>query len=228
MATTSTPTSGSSARIRGGGSDSPAHVRPRRNVPLVLFGVLVVAGCSLAFALTSLNTGGRQPVLAITRTVPAGHVLTDADLTVVRVHAPPSVPVIGQAEHSSVVGRPVAVPLVARSLLTREALGAVSTLAADQAVIGIAVKPGRYPPALTPGATVQAYAVPAEPAVRSSTQTADQVALPIGTATVLMVERGGEGGDAVLELQLLRDDVPQVAAAAASGSVSLALIAPRS
>jgi hypothetical protein len=194
----------------------------------VVFGVLVVVGCALAFAVMSLNAGGGEQVLAMSRAVPAGHVLATGDLTVVRVSAPGSVHLVPAAGRFGVVGRPVAVPLAARVLLTRDALGDSALPAAGQAVIGVAVKPGRYPPRLSPGAHVQAYTVPAQSAVRVPQQSADQVALPIGEATVLGIDQGPEGGDVVIELQLSRDDVPQMTAAAAGGTIALALIAPRS
>ncbi len=54
------------------------------------------------------------------------------------------------------------------------------------------------------------------------------VALPIGKGVVLGVE-SSQGSDAVIvELQIGRDDVPQITAASTAGTVSIALIAPGS
>lgn len=210
-----------------GVATTPAHVRRRRNVPLLVFGVLVVFGCALAFAVTSLNVGAGELVLAMSRDAPAGHVVTVGDLTVVRVNAPGSAHLISGADRSSVVGRPLAVPLAAHSLLTRDALGDAELPVVGRAVIGVGVKPGRYPPRLAAGAHVQAYTVPAQSVERAPQPVSDQAALPIGEATVLAVEQGQEGADAVVELQLSRDDVPQVTAAAAAGTVALVLVAPQ-
>ncbi len=49
----------------------PARSR-RRSLPWLLLGVLLVAGCALAFALASVRLSGRQPVLELVRSVPAG------------------------------------------------------------------------------------------------------------------------------------------------------------
>jgi hypothetical protein len=219
--------SGSSSRTRSGGAEPPAHAGRHRNVPLVIFGVLLVVGCALVFAVTSLNTGGRRQVLAVSRAVPIGHVVTGGDLIVVRVAAPPSVHLIAGAERSSVIGRPAAVPLVAGSLLTREALGAAAVPPAGQAVIGVALKAGRYPPGVASGVRVEAYAVPGESAAGAVQQSAAQAALPISEATVLSAQQGQDGGDVVVELQLPNDAVPAVTAAAATGTVALAAVAPR-
>jgi hypothetical protein len=225
--TPSAATAGSPARGRGG-SEPPAHARRRRNIPLTIFGVLVVAGCALAFAVTSLHAGRGRQVLAMSRSVPAGHALTGGDLMAVRVTAPPSVHLVGSGERASVIGQPAAVRLAAGSLLTREALGAGPQPAAGEAVVGVALRPGRYPPGLAAGARVRAYAVPAESAAGSAApQGLTQAALPIGDAAVLDVHDDQDGGGVVVELQLRADEVPAVTAAAATGTVALAMIPPQ-
>src|SRR5206468_3539630 len=82
-----------------------AQGRRRRSAPLILVGLLLVLGCALAFAAMSLRAGGRHPVLALAHGVPAGHVLTSADLRVLRVGAPTSVHLVKAAEQAAVVGR---------------------------------------------------------------------------------------------------------------------------
>ncbi len=110
-------------------AETPVPVRRRRNVPLTLLGLLVVVGCALGFVVTSLH--GRAGVLAVTRTLPAGHVLVEGDLSVERVGAPSSVRLVPVGERSLVVGRPLAVPVVAGTLLTPALVGAAVFPASD-------------------------------------------------------------------------------------------------
>src|SRR5436305_2323608 len=100
---------------------APAH--RRRSLPWLLLGILLVAGSALAFAVTSSRLSSRQPVLALARNVPAGHVLEAGDLSVVNVGADASLTLIPSSSESSVLGRPAAMPLAAGSLLTDAELG---------------------------------------------------------------------------------------------------------
>jgi len=64
------------------------------------------------------------------------------------------------------------------------------------------------------------------PAAASGTASgASGVALPVGTAVVLSVVQASTAGETVVELQTSQDAVPQVAAAAATGQISLATVA---
>ncbi|HZB32927.1 MAG TPA: SAF domain-containing protein [Streptosporangiaceae bacterium] len=194
---------------------------------MMVFGVLVVVGCALIFAVMSLRAGQRVPVLAMSRDIPAGQAVTNGGLMVVRVSVPSSAHLIGDGERSAVVGRPAAMPLAAGSLLTKEAVESASLPTVGQAIVGVDVKPGRYPPRLAPGSAVQLYTVPAASS-GGAAQAPGQIAAPLGEGTVLGVERGQNDGAAVIELQLPREEVPAVTAAAASGTIAIALIASRS
>ena len=66
--------------------DAPAvSVRRRRSTPHIVLGALLVVACAVAFAVTALRVDPRTAVLALARSVPAGHTLSAADLTVVRI-----------------------------------------------------------------------------------------------------------------------------------------------
>jgi hypothetical protein len=201
----------------------PSPLRSRRSVPLAVTGVLLVAGCAALFAAGWLQAGHRQPVLALARPVTAGQVLSPADLVVVRVSADGPVTLLPASEETTVAGRPAAAALPAGSLLTPGEIGAAPP-AAGQQVLGVAVKPGQYPPDLSAGQVVDVLATPS--AASSGTSGADGAALPVGRAVVLAVgQQDAASGVTVAELQLPQDAVPQVAAAAASGQVTLVTVA---
>src|SRR6266540_2952726 len=62
-------------RSREYGKPRVAPPARRRNLAWLLLGILLVAGCALAFPVTSLRESARQTVFALARDVPAGHVL---------------------------------------------------------------------------------------------------------------------------------------------------------
>lgn len=203
----------------------PTGPRPgRRSVPLAVAGVLLVAGCAAIFAAGWLQAGHRQPVLALTRAVSAGQVLTSADLGVVRVSAAGPVSLLPASAEATVLGRPAAAALPAGSLLTASDVGSPAP-AAGQEVLGVAVKPGQYPPDLSAGQVVDVLATPAAAGQGGTTSGASGAALPVGTAVVLSVVQASTAGVTVVELQTSQDAVPQVAAAAATGQISLATAA---
>lgn len=217
-----------SRRAADGQAGVPAPPRPRRrNGPLTVTGVLVVAGCALMFAVGWLHAGHRQPVLALARPVTAGHVFSAADLQVVRVSAAGPVRLVPASQESTVIGRTAAAAMPAGSLLISAEIGG-APLGAGQAILGVAVKPGQYPPELSAGQTVNVLATPGSSAGTSGsggTGGASPAALPVGRAVVLSVSQpASTSGVTVVELEVSQDVMPQVAAASASGQIALATI----
>ncbi len=223
-----------SSRFDGGGRrpappSTPRLAPRRRSLPYLVLGIVLVSGFAVAFAATSLRVGGRQPVLAVAQSVPAGHVLTAGDLRVVHVAADAGLAVVPASRRASVVGQPVAVPLVAGALLAPDQIGAPRFPPPGQAVVGVSVEPGRYPPGLEAGARVAVLVIPGQdnaagPAVGGGQ--AGQGAVSV-TATVVGVQAGGgdQQGGVVVSL-LLAEDAAMRVAGAASGQVSLVLLSP--
>ena len=118
-----------------------------------------------------------------------------------------------------VAGRTAMASLPAGSLLAAGDVGALGP-GRGQAFVGVALMPGCYPPGLSPG---QHVGVLTAPAPGSGGRALARVA---GYGVVLSVTAAvpGAAGEAVVELDLPRDVVPQVAAASAAGRVSLAVI----
>ena len=197
-------------------------LRRRRNIPLAVGGALAVIICAALFATAWQNAGHRQPVLAIARDVAAGQLITAADLQVAQVSAGEGVILVPAAQEPSVIGHPAAASLAAGSLLAAGDVGTPQP-AHGQVRLGVALKPGQYPPDLSPGQEVDVLAVPAAAGTASGAQGSTQTALPVGTAVVLSVTaQAAEAGGIVAELQASQDEMPQIAAAAASGLITLA------
>ena len=198
----------------------------RRSVPLAAGGVVLVVVCALVFAEGWLAAGHRQPVLALAQPVAAGQVITAADLETVRVSAAGPVSLVPASRQAEVVGSTAAASLPAGTLLAGSDIGTPPPVK-GQVRLGIALKPGAYPPDLAAGQDVDVLATPAAAASGSSSSGAASAALPVGEAVVLSVSPAAASsgsGDTVVEIQVAADAMPQVAAANAAGQIALATI----
>lgn len=214
---------------RPAGPQSPGqapHRLRRRSVPLAAGGVVLVVVCALVFAEGWLAAGNRQPVLAVSQPVAAGQVITAGDLETVRVSVAGPVSLVPVSRQAEVVGSTAAVSLPAGSLLAGSDIGTPPPVK-GQVRLGIALKPGAYPPDLAAGQDVDVLATPAAAASGSSSSGAAPAALPVGEAVVLSVSPAAASsgsGDTVVEIQVPEDAMPQVAAANAAGQIALAAI----
>lgn len=210
---------------------APRRLR-RRSVPLAAGGVVLVAVCALVFAEGWLRAGDRQPALALARPVAAGQVITPADLETVRVSAAGPVSLVPASRRAQVAGSTASAAMPAGTLLTNADIGTPSP-AKGQVRLGVALKPGQYPPDLAPGENVDVLSTPAS-GTSGSASSADSsgtgsggAALPVGQAVALSVgpaPASGGTGETVVELQVSQDAVPQVASAASAGQIALAAI----
>jgi SAF domain len=218
------------SRSRRTAGPQPAGQGPRRgrrrSVPLAAGGVVLVVVCALVFAEGWLAAGHRQPVLALAQPVAAGQVITAADLETVRVSAAGPVSLVPASRQAEVVGSTAAASLPAGTLLAGSDIGTPPPLK-GQVRLGLALKPGAYPPDLAAGQDVDVLATPAAAASGSSSSGAASAALPVGEAVVLSVSPAAASsgsGDTVVEIQVPADAMPQVAAANAAGQIALATI----
>jgi hypothetical protein len=146
----------------GVGRPSPGAVFGRRLRPVrLLLSVLLVLACAVAAAVLAGRLDERLPVLATARPLAAGQTIADADLTVVHIAVDGAVTTVPQARRGSVVGGTAAVPLPAGVVLSPAHLGASGWPPPGEAVVAVAVKPGRLPSTITAGAHVTVIAVPA-------------------------------------------------------------------
>src|SRR5262249_32225137 len=94
----------------------------------------------------SLNSGNREPVLALAQSVSVGQVLTAQDLKQVNVAVDPGVSVVDASQAASVVGKTMSTSLSAGALLTPDAVGTSGFPTAGQALAALSLKSGQFPP----------------------------------------------------------------------------------
>ncbi|MBT8228008.1 MAG: hypothetical protein HKP61_13385 [Dactylosporangium sp.] len=206
---------GSTAVDTRGGSPTPGLAR-RRSVPHLLLGAVLVVGCAVAFAGTALRVDPRTPVLAVAHDLPAGHVLTDSDLTVVRIVADADMATVAESRRSSVVGRSVRLPMAAGGLLAETMLGPGAWPPAGQSVVAVKVTAGHAPTDLVAGAQVLVLVVPTS---SGNTASAAQSASVRADATVVSVERPDTSGARVVSLLMIDADAVRIAGAAGEASL---------
>ena len=138
-----------------GNGQAPATVaRPRVELPNerqrrpLRAGVLLIVAtaCAGGFAILFSQAGDRSSVLAMARTVRAGTVITNEDITVARVSADSKVQPLASSARSQVVGRTANYTLVAGTLVTRTQLGERADPGPDESVVGILLKGARVAP----------------------------------------------------------------------------------
>jgi Flp pilus assembly protein CpaB len=183
---------------------------------------LLVVGGALAFADASLHLGSRQNVLVTTRALTAGEVLDTSDLTTAAISTNSGLQFVAANEESIVVGRPLAVPLVAGVPITTGEVGSPSSVVAGSDVVAVLLKPGGFPPSLSPGDRVEVVPVAPSGLVAPSTNP-----LP---ATVLSVsaDPSDADGSSVIGLQVQSSVAATVAQLATTGEASLIQLGPSS
>jgi hypothetical protein len=198
--------------------------RRRRRPAFILLGVLLVLAGAAVTGQLFLQVGGRTAVLAVARPVPAGHTIAEQDLVEVRISVDPALHAVPAADRNQVVGKVATVALLPQSLLPREAVAATAVPAADQAIVGVALKPGQMPDELKAGDQVMLVLTPptgggaANPIQRTSNVLVSQ-------AQVFSVRATDTGDATVVSVVVSRQDAAAVARAQATGQVSLVLVA---
>jgi hypothetical protein len=185
--------------------------------------VLLVVGCALAFADASLHTGNREEVLVTALPLSAGQVLSAGDLRLARISTGSGLEVVPASEETTVVGRPVAVPLAAGALLMPGEVGSPSPAMAGSDVVALGLKAGQFPPGLSAGDRVQVVPVTTTPSSSSgSSDGGPGKARPV-SATVLSIDTGSadSGSPTVFSLQFGKANADEVASLAAAGQATL-------
>jgi hypothetical protein len=193
--------------------------RARRRGWLLVAGLLAMVVCAGAFALVYLGADARVQVLAAARPLAAGQTITAGDLQVVRIVPDAGMALLPAGDASRVVGRSVAVPVAAGTLLSQAQLGPAQWPPEGQAVAALPLKPGRLPAGLAAGSPVLVVTVAPDPGLESGAPPARVAPVP---ATVMHVAEGVDGtGTAVVTLLMAHADAVTVAAAA--GDLALVL-----
>ncbi|WP_194891310.1 SAF domain-containing protein [Catenulispora pinisilvae] len=159
-------------------------------------------------------------MLAIAQPIAAGQVITDNDVRTVNVGASAELGLVASIDESKVVGHVAAMPLVPGTLLTAQMVGTADFPPVGQAVVGVALKAGTFPPRLEVGDRVNVWPGPSEAAV--STTTAPAAPLAAG-AVVTSIGATDSLGTSVVTLLVDDQSAPKVSQAT---SVSVIEVAP--
>ncbi|CAM5289581.1 membrane protein [Streptomyces spiroverticillatus] len=196
----------------------PPVKRQRRWSAVALCVVLAVV-CGLGAAAAVTSASDRTRVLAVARDVPAGQVLSDADLTVAEVSADAALSPVAAAERPAMVGRRTAVDLRKGGLLTVAQLSAGTGLGDDQQQVGVQVKRGQAPSGtLAAGDRVLAVTTPAQGEQQDPKSQAPPSTM---AATVVSVSRPDATGTVVVNLAVAPTDGPLLATRASQGRIAL-------
>lgn len=184
--------------------------RRRRLIPTLALAVFALAASFVVFLSLEPKPAG-HPVLVLSHDVVAGQQLTASDLRVVTVDAK-GLPTIAAGDQATVVGKALSVSLPSGSLVTPSLLVGSAGPLPGQVIVGAALKPGGFPPDLTPGALVQLYAGAAN---------------PLGTATVFAIKDAGDAqNETVLSLMVPAKLGGTVSGAATAGTLTLVWVTP--
>jgi hypothetical protein len=240
---TATRASGPAERPRSG-LPTPAAPRGSRRTLVALASAGLV--CLSVAAFVSLYASARHttPVLVAARTIPQGQVVAAADLRAADVAVPGGVGVVPAAGAQAVVGRRSVVTVPVGALLSPSDLATGPGLPSGQAVVGVALKDGEFPPAgVAPGRQVMVVetngtaGVPSVPAPSAVAASGGDLAatvpgmqpvvtlVPTATVTTTAAPQGTSGGSTLLVgLAVPLAAAGPVAVAAAAGQVSLVLL----
>jgi hypothetical protein len=151
-----------------GPSTLRARVADRVRIPYAVTSVALVVTGAVVFTVASWQISGRAPVLAVAQPVAAGQVVTEDDVQIVKVGAASDLGLVPSINESEVVGHVAAMPLAAGTLLTTHMVGTADFPPAGQAVIGVPLKAGSFPPRLGVGDRVNVWPGPDVAAVTSA------------------------------------------------------------
>ncbi|MGW4561000.1 SAF domain-containing protein [Streptomyces sp. NPDC004561] len=196
-----------------------APVKRERRWSVAALCIVLAVVCALGAAWAVNSASSRTKVLAVARDVPAGQVLTAADVTVAEVSADAALSPLPASDKASVVGKRTAADLRQGGLLLASQLTAGTGLGDDKQQVGVLVKRGQAPAGtLFPGDKVLAVTTPAQ---GSTTTTKDDPSASSIDAVVVSVSRPDASGAVVVNLAVATSDGPALASLASQSRIAL-------
>ncbi|GIG63212.1 hypothetical protein Lfu02_75840 [Longispora fulva] len=178
----------------------------------------MVVVCALAAVVVFNGLDARESVLAASQPLAVGHTVADVDLRVVRVSSS-GLEVVPSAGRADVVGRRVAVPVAAGTLLTPGLFGEPAWPPSGQSLVAVAVKTGRLPAGAASGSRVMVFVPPA--AVPGSGGGGPGLSSVVSVDATITEVRGDPSGVTIVTLLVAAADAPRLAGAVGDPSVVL-------
>ncbi|KMO96079.1 hypothetical protein ACS04_20265 [Streptomyces roseus] len=214
-----------------GPAAAPRVVRQRRRRPgLIALSIALIAAGGLSGALLFTASGQRSSVLVVTRDVPVGTAISEADLAPASLALDPAVKAVPAAKKAGMVGQRAAVALKSGSLLSPGQFTSASLVKAGEQLVGVALKPSQLPASrLSPGQKVLIVSTP-DPAQAGAAagagKPADMTAPQTLAATVVAVGVAAPAtGVVVVDVAVPAASGPTLAARVATGAVALIVAA---
>lgn len=211
-------------RARIGRAVGPRPARGRRTGWAAL-AVALMLGFGVLGGYLFLQAGTKTPVVVMAKTVPAGHVITRADLSSVTIAG--ALTTIATADLDSVVGRRAAVTVLAGTPLQRSMLSSDGALQPGQAHVGLAVTSGQIPAdGVRAGDTVQVLRLPGTGAAADPDDQA-QVLVPATPVWSARPDPARPGG-VLLTVTVPAETVGEIVSASGAGQVAVVRVVPGS
>lgn len=204
----------------------PAQLRrlPRRRRPgMIALAVVLVGVGVLGSAALYVRENHQVQVLMVIEPVPAGSVITSADIGTASVAAGPGISLIPARQLAQVTGLVAATSLRPGTLLAPSELTTAEPPGPGQVLVPVAVRPSALPAAgLAPGDRVLVVATPATPGANGSGGSGAPILIKPVSALVLEVSAGPDqdGLDVVDLLVPSQYGIP-VAQQSATGEIAL-------
>jgi hypothetical protein len=189
--------------------------------------MLLVVGCAIGFSSAWLRAGGRQEVLVVAKSLSPGQVLSPSDLRTSELSVASGVAAMPASELPQVIGRPISSALTPGTLLTSSDVAQTVGPPNGRAEVGLALKPGQYPPDVTSGERVLVVINSDDSATSGSSTTFHSTTADAPLeATVIGVETApvNSSESLVVTIQLAEGNGAAVTSAASAGNVALAVI----
>ncbi len=202
--------------------EAPGRQR-RPRMSWIALGLLLLVGFGLFGAITIARVADREPVLALSRPIQHGELLTSDHLRAVSVGTDDQVAVVAASQRQELIGLTATASLGAGTIVNREQFAAGPSLRPGESVVGLALAPGEYPTiTLRPGdRTLVVHTPDADGAVGASDGRAIVLAQ---SADVFAVEPLSESARTLMvSITVPQELAPPIAAAAAQGRVRLVL-----
>ena len=213
----------------GAAAARPGHLRslPRRRRPgMIALAVALVGAGVLVSAGLYQRANHQVPVVLVTAAVPAGQVITAADVATTTVAAGPGIQVIPGRQLQQVIGHVAATSLRPGTLLAASELTTSQPPGRGQQLVPVAVRPSTLPASgLFAGDQVLAVATPGAQGEAGTAGTAPVLTRPVPGVVERVNDVPDEDGFDVVDLLVPDSDAIGLAEQASTGQIALIVTA---